>query len=194
MKTATLQDALNARPCYSEERIRALFGKRKTLNVKQIARLDIPDRDKLWALTRPHFLDTKEKAVRFAVFCAEQSLPIFEARFSGDHRPRAAIEAAKAWLQNPTASAAAAAAAYDAAADSLVTAARAAYAAEADAADADDAADAADAAARAVYAAATAEAYAPAAAAEAAAYAAAAAADSRGAQVKYLVELLTATE
>lgn len=139
MKTATLQDALDARPCYSEERIKALFGKRKTLNVKQIAKLDIPDRDKLWALTRPHFLDTKEKAVRFAVYCAEQSLPIFESRFPADKRPRAAIEAAKAWLQCPTTDAAAYAAA--------------------------------------------------AAAAESAAYA-----DAQRAQVKYLAELLTATE
>ena len=122
MKTATIQDALAAQPCYDAEQIKALFGKRKTLNAKQIAALKIPDADKVWAFTRPHFLDTKEKAVRFAIFCAEQSLPIFETRFPDDKRPRAAIEAAQARLENPS----------DAAA---YTAARAA-----------DAADAADAA------------------------------------------------
>ena len=102
MKKATLQDALAARPCYDAEQIKTLFGKRKTLSVKQIAALDIPDADKVWALTRPHFLDTKEKVVCFAVFYAEQCVEIFEAQRPDDKRPQAAIEAAKAWLESPS--------------------------------------------------------------------------------------------
>jgi len=190
MKKATLQDALNARPCYDAKQIKTLFGKRKTLNAKQVAALGIPDRDKVWALTRPFFLDTKEKAVRFAVFCAEQSLPAFESRFPDDKRPRTAIDMAKAWLQSPTARAAAAAAdaadAADAAADAADAAAYAADAAAyAAAAAAYAAADAADAAAYAAAAAADA------ADAAAAAYAAYAAAAADAAQLKFLVKLLT---
>ena len=148
MKKVTLKEALNSGACYTDTQIKALFGKRKTLTVKQIVALNIPDKDKVWALTRSHFLDTKEKAVRFAVFCAEQCIEHFEKRFPDDKRPRGAIEAAKAWLQNPTAADAAARAAD--AADVAVRAARAADAAYA--ADAADAVDAVDAA-RAAYAA-----------------------------------------
>ena len=108
MKKVTLKEALNSGACYTDTQIKALFGKRKTLTVKQIVALNIPDKDKVWALTRSHFLDTKEKAVRFAVFCAEQCIEHFEKRFPDDKRPRGAIEAAKAWLQNPTAADAAA--------------------------------------------------------------------------------------
>mgnify|MGYP003452893761 CR=1 FL=1 len=36
MKTATIQDALAAQPCYDAEQIKALFGKRKTLNAAQV--------------------------------------------------------------------------------------------------------------------------------------------------------------
>lgn len=109
MKTITLQEALNAGACYSAEQIKELFGARNELNVTDIAALDVPDADKMWALTRRHFLDTKEKAVRFAIFCAEQSIDIFEARYPDDKRPRAAIEAAKAWLESPSDNAARAA-------------------------------------------------------------------------------------
>ena len=188
MKTATLQDALNARPCYKEEQVKALFGSRETLDVNQLAALDIPDADKVWALAHPHFLDTKENAVRFAVFCAEQSLPIFETRFPEDKRPRAAIEAAKAWLQNPTAAAAA---------DSAEAASASAYAARAIAQAAYAPAQAAYAPAEAASAAAYDADYAAEAAGNAAAYAACDAdyaAAARRAQVKFLVELLTAAE
>jgi hypothetical protein len=101
MKTATMQDAIKAGACYSEEQLKKLFGRRKSFSVKQIAALKIQAKDKVWALTRDHFLDTQDKAVRFAVFCAEQSLKYYEAKYQDD-RPRKAIEAAKSWLENPT--------------------------------------------------------------------------------------------
>ena len=74
--------------------------------------------------------------VRIAVACAEHILPIFEARYPDDTRPRLAIDAAKAWLANPceatlkavNANAAANAAAYAAA--NAYAAAGAAYAYE----------------------------------------------------------------
>lgn len=76
----------------------------------------------------------KEDSVHLAVFCAELVLHIYEKRYSDDKRPRAAIDAAKAWIGNPSASAAAAAAAY---ADADAADAASADAASADAAYAD---------------------------------------------------------
>ena len=45
---------------------------------------------------------TPEIAVAFAADCAEHVLPIFEAKFPNDNRPRAAIEAARACIADPT--------------------------------------------------------------------------------------------
>ena len=65
----------------------------------------------IWWLSKSGQLD-KAKAVQIAVACADRVLPQFEALHPGDLRPRKAIEAAKAWLeQHPSAAAAAAAAA-----------------------------------------------------------------------------------
>jgi len=122
-----------------------------------------------WYITK---IMTHIQLIQYAVFAAEQVIDVFEKKHPNDKRPRAAIEAAKKYIENPNddnnrVAADAAYAAY--AAD---VAAYAAYAADA----ADAAADAADAAAYAAYAAAYA-AYA-ADAADAAAYAARAARDA----------------
>jgi hypothetical protein len=112
---------------------------------------------------------TKEESVKLAIFSAELVIELYEKQYPKDSRPREAIEAAKAYLKDPSeANSAADAAAY--AADAADAAARAADAA-ADAAYA--AAYAADAAYAAAYAA-----YAADAAADAAARAAADAADA----------------
>ena len=100
MKSATIQDAINAGACYDAEQLKKVFGRRKALTVRQIAALKIPAQDKVWALTRFHFLNTKEKSVRFAIFCAEQCISEFEKWNAQDKRPREAIEAAKNWLAN----------------------------------------------------------------------------------------------
>ena len=52
-----------------------------------------------WLLTR---LMDKQQAVKYAIFAAELVLPIFEAKYPDDKRPRKAIEAAKECLKNPT--------------------------------------------------------------------------------------------
>ena len=135
----------------------------------------------LWLMARVKPL-TKEQAVTLACRFAMEVLPIFEAKYPNDKRPRLAIEAAQAWLQNPS-SAAAYAAAYAAyAAADAADAADAAYAAYAAYASADAAYAAADAA-YAAYASADAAdaayaAYASADAADAAYAAADAAADA----------------
>jgi hypothetical protein len=51
-----------------------------------------------WLIVR--VLD-KINCVRYAVFAAEQVLPIFEEEYPDDNRPRKAIEAAKAYIENP---------------------------------------------------------------------------------------------
>jgi len=93
--------------------------------------------------------NSKEICVRFAVFCAEKALPVFEKEYPDDERPRLAIEAAKNWLKNQTEES-------RLMADAAAYAVYAAYAAL-DAAALDTAADAAraaaDAAAYAAYAA-----------------------------------------
>jgi hypothetical protein len=45
---------------------------------------------------------TKKDSVQLAVFAAEKVLSVFEDSRPGDQRPRQAIEAAKAWLANPS--------------------------------------------------------------------------------------------
>jgi hypothetical protein len=116
----------------------------------------------------------KPRLVTFAADCAERVLPLFEARYQADARPRRAIEAAREWVTCPipeTRNAAAYAA--FAAAAAAGSGAYAAYAA------AYHAAYAAYAAAYAAYAAyAAADAYAAAYHAAYAAFAAAAAAGS----------------
>jgi hypothetical protein len=109
----------------------------------------------------------KRLAVTIAIFFAEDVLPVWEAEFSEDMRPRKAIEAAKEWLANPCeetvdASRAAAVAAAYAASRAAYATAHAAYAtanaathAATHAATA-HAANAANAATHAAYAAATA--------------------------------------
>ena len=92
----------------------------------------------------------KKQNVQYAVFAAEQVIEIFERKYPDDKRPRQAIEAARAYIDNPCAKTKAyASAAYAAASAS---AASAAYAA-ASAAYAAAYAAAADAYAAAVYAA-----------------------------------------
>ena len=85
--------------------------------------------DALWLAPR---VLTNEDAVRYAVFAAREALPIFEAKYPEDNRPRKAIEAAEEWLANPCAETAFAAfAAADAAAYAAFAAADAARAARA---------------------------------------------------------------
>jgi hypothetical protein len=88
-------------------------------------------------------------SVALGAWAARHVLPVYEARYPGDHRPRKAVEAAEAWLADGTAAADAYAAAYgaataaDAAATAAGDAATYAYASAAAATAADDAATAA---------------------------------------------------
>ena len=148
------------------------------------------DSDLRWALSRTS--EGRRTLAALVADCVERVLPIWEARYPGDRRPREAVEAIRGWLRGEegiervralAAAACAAWAAYDAA-DAAAYAAAAADAAASGAADADCAAwadaddDAADAADAAVAAAAAADADADDDAADAAVAAAAAAGDA----------------
>ena len=69
----------------------------------------------IWTLRKAGKMD-KPTSVRIAIECAKHVLKIFEKKYPKDKRPRKAIEAASAWLENPSektrADAADAAAAY----------------------------------------------------------------------------------
>jgi len=52
-----------------------------------------------WAI--PRLLKTKKNRVRFAVYCAELTLPVFEKEHPNDKRPRKVIQAVKNWVNNP---------------------------------------------------------------------------------------------
>lgn len=52
-----------------------------------------------WILSRLLLDDDK---IRYAVYAAKQALPIFEDKYPDDKRPRNAINAAIAYLKNPT--------------------------------------------------------------------------------------------
>src|ERR1700677_2536539 len=52
-----------------------------------------------WLFTR---LMTRKQNIEIAIFAAELALPLFEARYPDDLRPRKAIEAARAVLKSDT--------------------------------------------------------------------------------------------
>ena len=52
-----------------------------------------------WLIVR---LMDKPQRVRYAIFAAQQALPIFEKRRPNDDRPRKAIEAAQNWVEHQT--------------------------------------------------------------------------------------------
>ena len=70
--------------------------------IRRLRRSDINDKYLwlFWAISR--LLRTKRDRVRFAVYAASLALPIFEARYPSDKRPREAIAATRAWIKNPT--------------------------------------------------------------------------------------------
>lgn len=82
---------MSHQPCWSEG-LRALLGKGKTL--RQC--LDVPgvsDADKIWLATRKGACSERVQRL-FAAACAEHVLPLYEARFPDDERPRVAIQTA----------------------------------------------------------------------------------------------------
>jgi len=74
MKTSiTLDEILPYSPCYSLEQLKRTFGNKKSLSYGEILKLNIPDQDIIWILTKDHFL-TKDQRLEFTVFCFNQCI------------------------------------------------------------------------------------------------------------------------
>jgi hypothetical protein len=141
MKSVTVNDVMSWEPCYIEDfgedkarmMITDLFAGRETLTVIDMLRLDIPAQDRLWAVLREDCVDDRTLRL-FACDCAERVLPLYEAEYPDDDRPRKAIETARRYAdgqatEDELAAARAAARAADLVAD-LVAAGAAAGAAD----------------------------------------------------------------
>lgn len=99
MKTHTTADIMALKPCeeYTDKRISELIG--DGLTAEGIAALNIPVSDRIWCLIA--LLPEREQRL-FACDCAERVLPIWEKQYPDDKRPRACIEAARRYAENPT--------------------------------------------------------------------------------------------
>ena len=85
---------LDLKPCdrYNRGVLNRLVPDREEIEAIEILNLGLPHGDLVWLACR---LMTREQAVSFALGCAERVLPIWEAKYPDDNRPRLAIEAAK---------------------------------------------------------------------------------------------------
>ena len=72
MKTMTVEDIMKHNPCYTRERIIELWAGREALSFADVAKLDIPDVDKIWAGV--HFYMDDRQHRLFAVRCARRAL------------------------------------------------------------------------------------------------------------------------
>lgn len=74
----------------------------KSIELKKFAEIFAAENQFDWAWWVIKKLLKKEQSVKIAIFAAEKVIDIFEKKYPEDKRPRQAIEAAKAWLKNPT--------------------------------------------------------------------------------------------
>ena len=72
MKTMTVEDIMKHNPCYKRERIIELWAGRESLSFSDVAKLDIPDVDKIWAGVYC-YMDDRQRRL-FAVQCARRAL------------------------------------------------------------------------------------------------------------------------
>ena len=139
MKQITVDEIMQRRPCgwdkkndgqnYTRERVEELFAGRETITMLDVLDMAgegaIPAEDAVWVFTRLGMAAGEDHRL-FAAICAAEALPVFEARFPDDKRPRRAIEAAVDYAHGLISAAkldAASAAAWDAAWDAAEAAA-----------------------------------------------------------------------
>ena len=113
----TIKQVLSWEPCeeYTRKRIEELFAGRETVTAPDILSMDIPARDRLWAVLREELVPANTLH-EFACQCAEAAL--MRERKAGrepDPRSWAAIDAKRAWLRGEIDGKALAAARYAAA-------------------------------------------------------------------------------
>ena len=178
MKTVTLEQIMSWNLCYEREKISdLLFQDKEEVGFEDIVTLDIPAKDKLWAVLRNEFF-TDNDLYFLACKFASLVMPIWEKYYPNDKRPQTAIETRLRWLRG------------EATDEELAVARTAAGAADA------AAREAAREAAWAAAGAATSAARAAAGAADAAAWAAAWAADAaaEAAQLQIVIDYYNAKE
>jgi len=92
----TVEQVMAWSPCYSysQEKMAALFAGRDVLSAQDIAALNISCEDRVWALLHSEFLSDKQMH-EIACDFAEHVVHLC----GEDARPRAAIEAKRAWLR-----------------------------------------------------------------------------------------------
>jgi len=101
MKDITVEQIMSWGPCddYPEPRVRELFGDHKSVTPIEI--LDypgIPVADRLWVLLREDIIPARELR-EFACDCAERVLPLWDARYPDDARPRDCIAVARRYAR-----------------------------------------------------------------------------------------------
>lgn len=59
MKRLTVENVMALNPCsdYPRERVQELWGKRKSLSLRQILTLPIPEIDRIWVMTQPGVME-----------------------------------------------------------------------------------------------------------------------------------------
>lgn len=104
MKEITIAQIHKLRPCdmgpggkYGPEALIKLFGG-NSITPLALAKLRIPEKDRLWVLRRAKVLDEKNSRI-FAADCADHVLPIYEEARPNDNRPRKAIQAAREFAE-----------------------------------------------------------------------------------------------
>jgi hypothetical protein len=105
MKYATLQDAIDAKPCWlaepdGMERLTQLFVGRDRLSAQEIAELPITHEERVWALTQPLFM-SEVQTVCFALFCSTRVWPIYENAYPNHNRIYQAMETVRSWTEHP---------------------------------------------------------------------------------------------
>jgi len=96
-RTVTVDQVMAWTPCYTRERVEALFAGRECLTALEIADLDIPAEDRVWALCHRELLtdaELRELACRFV-----RGTPLGDGRvvwdLLTDPRSRTAVEVAE---------------------------------------------------------------------------------------------------
>ena len=98
MKSVTIDDVMAWEPCngYTRERVTELFAGRESVTALDILDMDIPHYDRVDAVLRSTLIDSKTLRALACDF-AEHVLPLFEAEYPDDDRPRRLVEATRQW-------------------------------------------------------------------------------------------------
>lgn len=99
IKTVTVDQVLEWKPCdgYDRVRLEELFAGREVVSALDILNMPISADDKLWAALRIDLIEENSLHLLACDF-AEVVLPLWEEKYPDDDRPRAVIEAKRAWV------------------------------------------------------------------------------------------------